>query len=241
MEFCSRVIRNVAVMGCALIAGYVSVGMAAPAPKVTICHLPPGNPGNVQVITVGAPAVPKHVLLHGDAVCAAGDSDCCADPNGEVCTNVQNDANNCGACGTVCARGEVCSSGVCQCPSGETLCSDVCVNLSTDPNNCGRCGDRCATGAACVSGVCGCPTGETECSGACVSLSSDPNNCGACDRQCPTGFACSDGACACPPGNVVCPGVNGEECVNLATDPSHCGSCARQCLPGAACEAGECV
>jgi hypothetical protein len=33
--------------------------------KVTICHIPPGNPANAHTITVGAPAVPAH-LAHGD-------------------------------------------------------------------------------------------------------------------------------------------------------------------------------
>lgn len=36
--------------------------------KVTICHFPPGNPANFQEITVGASAVPAHVLLHEDVV-----------------------------------------------------------------------------------------------------------------------------------------------------------------------------
>ncbi len=33
--------------------------------KVTICHIPPGNPANAHTITVGAPAVRAH-LAHGD-------------------------------------------------------------------------------------------------------------------------------------------------------------------------------
>ncbi|MEO6094837.1 MAG: hypothetical protein ABIW76_03825, partial [Fibrobacteria bacterium] len=33
--------------------------------KVSICHIPPGNPGNPQSISVGAPAVKAH-LDHGD-------------------------------------------------------------------------------------------------------------------------------------------------------------------------------
>lgn len=35
--------------------------------KVTICHIPPGNPDNAHEITVGAPAVPAH-LAHGDTL-----------------------------------------------------------------------------------------------------------------------------------------------------------------------------
>jgi hypothetical protein len=35
--------------------------------KVSICHIPPGNPGNAHSITVGEPAVPAH-LAHGDSL-----------------------------------------------------------------------------------------------------------------------------------------------------------------------------
>ena len=36
--------------------------------QVTICHHPPGNPTNVQIITVGESAVPSHIQNHGDTV-----------------------------------------------------------------------------------------------------------------------------------------------------------------------------
>ena len=46
-----------------------SVSAQAAEPKVTICHLPPGNPENAQTITIGASAVPAHLANHeGDAV-----------------------------------------------------------------------------------------------------------------------------------------------------------------------------
>ncbi len=35
---------------------------------VTLCHYPPGNTGNPQTITVGAPAVSTHLMLHGDTL-----------------------------------------------------------------------------------------------------------------------------------------------------------------------------
>ena len=40
----------------------------AAAPKVTICHIPPGNPSNAHTITIAAPAVPAHVANHGDTL-----------------------------------------------------------------------------------------------------------------------------------------------------------------------------
>jgi len=36
--------------------------------KVTICHIPPGNPGNAHTITVGESAVIEHLSQHGDTI-----------------------------------------------------------------------------------------------------------------------------------------------------------------------------
>lgn len=33
--------------------------------KVTICHVPPGNPANAHSITIDESALPAHLLLHG--------------------------------------------------------------------------------------------------------------------------------------------------------------------------------
>jgi hypothetical protein len=37
------------------------------APKVLVCHIPPGNPANAHEICVGEPAVAAHVKNHGDS------------------------------------------------------------------------------------------------------------------------------------------------------------------------------
>lgn len=42
-----------------------SIAANAGGPKVTICHIPPGNPGNAHEITVSVNALPAH-LAHGD-------------------------------------------------------------------------------------------------------------------------------------------------------------------------------
>src|SRR5215213_10692024 len=63
----------------ASVMGLVALMLAA-APafaqqdRVTICHIPPGNPGNAHTITVGAPAVDAH-LAHGDFLGACEDRD----------------------------------------------------------------------------------------------------------------------------------------------------------------------
>lgn len=59
-----------AVIAAALfVAGPATTANAGAQEKVTICHYPPGNPDNAQVITIGESAVPMHMSLHdGDNV-----------------------------------------------------------------------------------------------------------------------------------------------------------------------------
>jgi hypothetical protein len=42
--------------------------LACDAPKVLVCHIPPGNPGNAHEICVAAAAVRAHQRLHDDPV-----------------------------------------------------------------------------------------------------------------------------------------------------------------------------
>jgi hypothetical protein len=131
--------------------------------KVTLCHLPPGNPANMQLITVGASAVPAH-KAHGDGVCASGATDCCLESGPtSLCTNLKADTANCGACGTACFSGQLCTAGACVCPTGQSLCGKACVTESSDPNNCGACGVVCPSAQSCVGGACVCPTGQSLC------------------------------------------------------------------------------
>jgi hypothetical protein len=92
--------------------------------------------------------------------CAAGQA-CCAGQ----CANIQDDRENCGRCGIVCADGAVCSAGRCVpdpgaacngsagCGAGQACCAGLCKSL-LDPNNCGRCGLVCAVGAVCTAQGC---------------------------------------------------------------------------------------
>ena len=43
-------------------------GFVCDAPKVAVCHIPPGNPANEHSICVGAPAVEPHRHHHGDTI-----------------------------------------------------------------------------------------------------------------------------------------------------------------------------
>jgi hypothetical protein len=72
-----------------------------------------------------------------------------------MCMSTSN-AMNCGACGTTCPMGQVCSAGGCaaNCLVGLDACAGTCVDLQADSNNCGGCGHACGSGQGCVEGTC---------------------------------------------------------------------------------------
>ena len=87
----------------------------------------------------------------GAYACCPTGAACC---NG-TCTNLNSDANNCGACGYVCPAGTICSNGSCvACNFPFIACNGVCVDPTSDRNNCGGCGAQCAPDEACISGSC---------------------------------------------------------------------------------------
>ena len=49
-----------------MLATVASAPVQSAQDKVTICHFPPGNPGNAHTIVVAAAAWPAHEQLHGD-------------------------------------------------------------------------------------------------------------------------------------------------------------------------------
>ncbi len=131
--------------------------------------------------------------------CTSGFLDC----NGKLADgceiNPSVDIKNCGACGTKCVAGEICSSGLCEltCGGGTTKCGEQCVDTNTDENNCGECGKPCESGQNCIAGLCdlNCGGGTTKCNGACVQLAIDPNNCGSCGNACGPTSDCLAGVC----------------------------------------------
>lgn len=80
---------------------------------------------------------------------------------GKICVDTATDIANCGACGTACAAGQVCSAGACAttCQTGLNDCGGSCRDLQTDAGNCGACGTVCGPGQSCIAGACGCPPG----------------------------------------------------------------------------------
>lgn len=155
------------------------------------------------------------------------------------CVNTKADGRHCGACGTACLPGAVCSDGACSCPGGRVACANACVDLKVDAENCGQCGTACALGSACVGGAClvQCGANQTKCGETCADLQNDPGNCGGCGTACPAGNTCVAGVCRCPQELTSCGGA----CRDLQTDPGHCGACNTQCFGGFTCTAGACT
>jgi len=64
--------------------------VVAEEPKINVCHLPPGNPANARVITVGQSAAAAHVSNHsGDYVTTLPEGSSCwvlhCEDNGLIC------------------------------------------------------------------------------------------------------------------------------------------------------------
>lgn len=182
--------------------------------------------------------------------CGAGTSECSG-----LCRDTQTDRLNCGACGNVCAAGQVCSAGTCTltCALGTSNCGGACRDTQTDRLNCGSCGAACPGGQVCSAGSCvaTCAAGMMSCGGGCTNVAFDPSNCGACGAVCgpyPNAApVCVTGACrlACSTGFGDCNASESDGCErDLATDALHCGACGRSCRtePNAStpCTAGAC-
>ena len=167
----------------------------------------------------------------------------CGDAASATCADLRKDAANCGACGTACKDGEVCSAGRCEisCGPGLSECSGACTNVKADAANCGECGTSCGASEVCSNGACAanCQPGLTDCVGSCVNTKSDVYNCGGCDVICAAGEVCSNGKCelSCAQGLKVCDGL----CTDTHTDVANCGACGTSCSAGEACTGGACA
>lgn len=174
-----------------------------------------------------------------------------------TCVDTKNDNANCGACGTACKTGEVCSQGACgtTCGGGTTLCGSSCADTKIDPNNCGGCNTKCSSGEVCADGKCAstCASDQTFCGGDggssyCANTKTDNANCGGCGVACGNGQVCDNGACT-----STCGGTDGGSetlctpdggtafCTNTSTDNANCGGCGIVCGSGQVCENSACV
>lgn len=154
-------------------------------------------------------------------------------------TNLMNDRDNCGACGTSCAGSpEIHQAGACV----NGTCSFVCTaesdagaiqyrdcngtaadgcesDVNQDSKNCGACGHACGVGEHCFLGHCGCYEPLVDCGGTCVDTSSADSNCGAC------GTVCQKPAVVCSP----MPKLTRYGCVAAECGQLKCASGAADC------------
>ncbi len=169
-----------------LIPGLASAGGAKD--KVTLCHAPPGNPGNAHTLVVGAGAVSAHLKNHPEDYLGP-----CVEAPECLVDDQCNDANPCtvdtctpaGTCDysqpVVCASDNPCANDVCIVEQGG------CVAVPLEPGSACDDGDICTADAcdgqgACVgTGVAGCCLDDQDC-----------NDGNACTNDLCTGNACSN-------------------------------------------------
>jgi len=188
--------------------------------KVSICHVPPGNPDNFHTIKISANALPAH-LAHGDL----------GEPCNEVCTILCDDGDAC----TVDDDGMDCEQDGCaaplpvNCNDGNECTTDSCDSFEGCLNT-PNVGDSCDTGEICstnetcnVNGVCegepidNCCIDDTECSqDRCAgAFCSDANRCESNPVDCDDSDACTVDACDSVTGdceNIAVECGSGEQC-----------------------------
>lgn len=188
--------------------------LAAPPPKVDVCHIPPGNPANFHTITIGAKALGAH-LAHGDL----------AGPCQDFCEALCDDGDACTI--DACADGGGCVHPAVDCDDGNACTDDDrcdpligCVNQGDPDLSCDD-GNACTTADTCdASGVC---SGESV-AGCCLV-----------DADCDDGKLCTDDSCAVEPGEIAGTCVN-EEVVCETADlcgTAACDESTGECAPAA--------
>ncbi len=119
----------------------------------------------------------------------------------DSCVDLATSDEHCGACGSACGVGGVCSDGECGCADGLERCGPDCADLGSDPANCGTCGVACGAEEVCNAGECAleCADDLIECAGGCVDPATDLLHCGGCERPCAgddnEDAVCDDGTC----------------------------------------------
>ncbi len=166
--------------------------------KVTVCHVPPGNPANAHTISVGESAVTAH-LAHGDQVgeCPTG-----CQANASLC----DDGNACSSdtCG---ANGE-CANDPVDCDDDNPCTADLCDpavgcvplandGVACDDGNACTGGDTCAVTTCAGTAILGCCTTDLGCGDQdpCTVDVCSSNRCTNEAMDCSVGDQCVAGFC----------------------------------------------
>jgi hypothetical protein len=114
--------------------------------------------GCQQILGIHARSEKSHLECTNEScLCETGFLDCNATENDGCEINGNNDQNNCGACGVVCANAS-CVAGACGCIDGFADCDEQVANgceteLANTSTSCGACGHDCQ-GGSCAGGLC---------------------------------------------------------------------------------------
>jgi hypothetical protein len=142
--------------GCASIWGFEDLRSSdgGTGGKSSIPGLTGGRSAGGQTANAGATGTGGAVLAC-QRNCVAPCTDCPA----SYCTDLDSDPKNCGACGTACLGGRICTGGKCACAADFLLCQgadlvDACFDPASDPKHCGDCESACESDGLCVGGNC---------------------------------------------------------------------------------------
>jgi hypothetical protein len=191
------------------------------------------------------------------ASCNAGFANCDGNAGNGCENNLNTNANNCGACGTMCPNrpnsAPLCSAGTCslRCDPSFANCDgnagNGCeTNVATSLTSCGACGVACSypnANAACNGGACtflGCSMGFGNCdamqANGCETPLSTTSNCGMCGSRCVLAnatAACAMGRCAvgaCTAGFGNCDGIAANGCETTLGSVTNCRACGDRCV-----------
>lgn len=215
---CSAQLLVLVAVGLCLAAPWAALpANAAPAPKVEVCHIPPGNPSNAHTIKVSANAVKAH-LKHGDYLgpCGLSCEDRCDD--GNACTQ------------DYCDENDVCWHDVAvQCNDGNDCTLDSC-----DPDT-GCVYPSVQAGESCTEeAVPPCFPGGGVCDGAGHCDLTRAENCCEVDTECNDSDLCTQDACT----NNVCE-FTALDCPDTACEIQECSAGVCEATP-VLCEPDAC-
>jgi hypothetical protein len=156
----------------------------------------------------------------------------CSGAEAGVCTNLTNDLNHCGACGTACTAADAggLEAGTNNPDSGIPLLDGGMVPT----------GPFWSLGTpGCDASTCNvaCPPPMSLCSdGICYDTQNYHDHCGDCSTACMSTEYCLGGHC-CATGTAYCAG----SCIDVLSDVNNCGGCGIMCSSGDSCVGGSCV